>query len=97
MKLFAWNIQGLGGSKCMLKRKNYRHEFKSPSFKGVPNIFMLYEHHLSATRILSIGNPLAGGIGILFGPQLRVNMVGKGVFVHLSRIIHILLCWARAP
>ena len=26
MKLITWNIQGLGGSKCMLERKNLRQE-----------------------------------------------------------------------
>ena len=58
MKLLTWNIQGLGGSKCMLERKNFRQEFKSPSFKGAPDILLLQEHHLSANRILNIGNPL---------------------------------------
>ena len=60
MKLLACNIQGLGGSKCMLERKNFHQEFKSPSFKGVPDILLLQEHHLSANRILNIGNPLEG-------------------------------------
>ena len=96
MKLITWNIQGLGGSKCMLERTNLRQEFKSPSFKGIPDILLLQENHLSANRILSIGI-LLWGIGIRFGPQRKVSMVEKGVFVHLSRIIHILLCWARAP
>ena len=60
MKLITWNIQGLGGSKCMLERKNFRQEFKSPSFKGVPDILLLQEHHLSANRTLNIGNHLKG-------------------------------------
>ena len=44
MNLLMWNIQGLGGSKCMLERKNLCQEFKSPSFKGVPVILLLQEH-----------------------------------------------------
>ena len=46
MKLLTWNIQGLGGSKCMLERKNLRQEFKAPSFKWVSDILLLQEHHL---------------------------------------------------
>ena len=60
MKLITWNIQGLGGSKCMMERKNFSQELKSPYFKGIPNILLLQEHHLCADRILSIGNPLEG-------------------------------------
>ena len=36
MKLITWNIQGLYKNKCMLERKNFRQEFKGPSYKGVP-------------------------------------------------------------
>ena len=60
MKSITWNIQGLGNNKCMLESKNLCQEFKSPSFKGVLDILLLQEHHLSANRILSIGNPLEG-------------------------------------
>ena len=41
MKLITWNIQGLGGSKCMMERKNFCQEFKSPCFKGIPDILLL--------------------------------------------------------
>ena len=68
MKLLTWNIQGLGGSKCMLERKNFRQEFKSPSFKGVPDILLLQEHHLSANKILNIGNPLEGDWHTFWSP-----------------------------
>ena len=68
MKLITWNIQGLGGSKCMLERKNLRQEFKSPSFRGIPDILLLQEHHLSANRISSIGNPLAGDWHTIWSP-----------------------------
>ena len=69
MKLIMWNIQGLSGSKCMLERKNLRQEFKSPSFKGIPDILLLQEHHLSANRILSIGNPLVGDWHTFLSPM----------------------------
>ena len=68
MKLLMWNIQGLGNSKCMLEMKNFRHDFKSPSFKGVPDILLLQEHHLSANRILNIGNPLEGDWQTFWSP-----------------------------
>ena len=68
MKLITWNIQGLGGSKCMLERKNLCQEFKSPSFRGIPDILLLQEHHLSANRISSIGNPLAGDWHTIWSP-----------------------------
>ena len=68
MKLLTWNIQGLGGSKCMLERKNFRQEFKSPSFKGAPDILLLQEHHLSANKILNIGNPLEGDWQTFWSP-----------------------------
>ena len=45
MKLITWNIQGLGGSKCMMERKNFCQEFKSSCFKGIPDILLLQEHH----------------------------------------------------
>ena len=60
MKLVTWNIQVLGGRKGMLERKKLYQEFNSSSFKGVPNILLLQEHHLSVNRILSIDNPLEG-------------------------------------
>mgnify|MGYP000232206777 CR=1 FL=1 len=68
MKLITWNIQGLGGSKWMMERKNFREELKAPSFKGIPDILLLQEHHLSANRILSIGNPLAGDWHTFWSP-----------------------------
>ena len=68
MKLITWNIQGLGGSKCMMERKNFSQELKSPYFKGIPNILLLQEHHLCADRILSIGNPLEGDWHTFWSP-----------------------------
>ena len=54
MKLITWNIQGLGSIKCMLERKNLHQELKSLCFKGVPDILLLQEQHMSANMILSI-------------------------------------------
>ena len=68
MKLLTWNIQGLGGSKCMLERKNLCREFKAPTFKGVLDILLFQEHHQSANRILSIGNPLEGDWHTFWSP-----------------------------
>ena len=79
MKLIMWNIQGLGGSKCMMERKNFREELKAPSFKGIPDILLLQEHHLSANRILSIGNPLAGDWHTVWSPAQGENGRKGGV------------------
>ena len=68
MKLIMWNIQGLGGSKCIIERKNFHQEFKSPCFKGISNILLLQEHHLCADRILSIDNPLEGDWHTFWSP-----------------------------
>ena len=82
MKLLTWNIQGLGGSKCMLERKNLCQEFKAPRIKGVLDILLLQEHYLSANRILSFGSSLEGDWHTLWS-LAQVGTVGKWAFVHL--------------
>ena len=85
MRLFSWNVQGLGGSHHLLEKRIFRKEFEAVNLSRKIDILLLQEHHLGRERTELFKDPLPGDWHTWWAPAHGVLERRGGVCISVRK------------